>query len=212
MEKKKVTRGGGRPRNFDRDQALDVGMRLFWRHGYEGVSVNDLTAALGIAPPSLYAAFGSKADLYRAAVQRYETLSSFADAPGVASARTLEEAVRGVLLAGIDSVTGRHRERGCMISDGLASCGEANADLAAYLASRRLAMRRDLAKLFSRWVDKDRARSVARYVAALLQGFSIQARDGASAAELRAVVDIACNSIRSHQPETIRGAKSPGGV
>lgn len=195
MERKKVANAGGRPRSFDRDQALDVAMRLFWRHGYEGVSVNDLTAALGIAPPSLYAAFGSKADLYRAAVRRYEKLSSFADAPGVADAGTLEEAVRGVLLAGIGSVTGRHRERGCMVSDGLVSCGQASSDLAAHLAGRRLAVRRHLARLFSRWVDKDRARALARYVATLLQGFSIQARDGASPAELRAVVDIACNSI-----------------
>ncbi|WP_163368077.1 TetR/AcrR family transcriptional regulator, partial [Enterobacter hormaechei] len=53
------------PRTFDRDQAVDIAMRLFWRHGYEGVSLNDLTAAIGIAPPSLYAAFGSKAGLYR---------------------------------------------------------------------------------------------------------------------------------------------------
>jgi AcrR family transcriptional regulator len=194
MAKGKIANSGGRPRGFDRDEALDAAMRLFWRHGYEGVSVNDLTTALGIAPPSLYAAFGSKADLYRAAIERYERLSSFADAPGVADASTLEEAVRSVLSAGISSVTGRHRERGCMVSDGLVSCGEANSDLAAHLAARRLVLRRHLTRIFGRWVPKERARAIARYVAALLQGFSIQARDGASASELRAVAEIACSS------------------
>src|SRR5215510_3406628 len=102
---------GGRPRGFDRDQALDVAMRLFWRHGYEGVSVGDLTARLGIAAPSLYAAFGSKAELYRAALVRYEEISDFLDVSGVAEAPTLELAVRKVLEAGLRAVTSRDRER-----------------------------------------------------------------------------------------------------
>src|SRR5690606_20535349 len=63
---------GGRPWSFERQEALEKAMRLFWRHGYEGVSVGDLTREIGIAPPSLYAAFGSKAELYREALKRYE--------------------------------------------------------------------------------------------------------------------------------------------
>lgn len=167
-------------------------MRLFWRHGYEGVSLNDLTAALGIAPPSLYAAFGSKAELYLAAVDRYEAISPFIEGSELADAGTLERAIHSVLTAGIDAVTRRDRERGCMVSDGLVSCGEANDGLAAHLARRRQAMRRNLAKIFGRWLDREQARSLARYVAALLQGISIQARDGASAADLRPLVEIAC--------------------
>lgn len=208
MERQRKATGGGRPRGFDRDQALDVAMRLFWRRGYEGVSVNDLTKALGIAPPSLYSAFGSKADLYRAAVERYEQLSSFADAPDASNARTLTDAVRDVLLSGIESVTGRHRERGCMVSDGLVSCAETNSDLAAHLAGRRLVLRRHLAGIFGHWLDREKARTLARYVAALLQGFSIQARDGASAAELRAVVDIACASLATHRKTLLHRGKA----
>lgn len=169
-----------------------MAMRLFWRHGYEGVSVNDLTAAMGIAAPSLYAAFGNKADLYRAALARYEQISSLDHAPDLARATTLDQAVRHVLTAAVDAVTGRDRERGCMVSDGLVSCAEANSAVAAHLVSRRRAVRRQLAKEFERWVDKGKAQSLARYVAALLQGLSIQARDGASSAELRSIVDIAC--------------------
>ena len=62
---------GGRPRGFDREAAIATAMELFWRHGYEGVSINDLTHTIAIAPPSLYAAFGSKACLSGEALDRY---------------------------------------------------------------------------------------------------------------------------------------------
>jgi AcrR family transcriptional regulator len=186
---------GGRPRGFDREEALDVAMRLFWRHGYEGVSVGDITAQVGIAAPSLYAAFGSKAELYRAALERYEEISDFLDVDGMAEAATLELAVREVLEAGVRAVTGRDRERGCMISDGLVSCGEAHRELAADLARRRRKLRMAFARALERWVDKTAAQSLARYVTALLQGLSIQARDGVSAPELRTIVDVACAGL-----------------
>lgn len=196
---------GGRPRGFDREQALDVAMRLFWRHGYEGVSVGDITARLGIAAPSLYAAFGSKAELYRAALERYEEISDFLDVDGMAEAATLELAVRKVLEAGVRAVTSRDRERGCMISDGLVACGEAHRDLAVDLARRRRKLRAAFARALERWVDKTAARSLARYVAALLQGLSIQSRDGATAAELRTIVDLTCAGLGALRPGPASG-------
>src|SRR5438309_11392407 len=62
----------GRPREFDREAALERAMQVFWRHGYEATSVSDLTRAMGINPPSLYAAFGDKEQLYLSAIERYE--------------------------------------------------------------------------------------------------------------------------------------------
>src|SRR5687768_4018099 len=67
----KVLRPRGRPRSFDRDAALERAMELFWRQGYESTSISDLTAAMGITPPSLYAAFGDKERLFLEAVERY---------------------------------------------------------------------------------------------------------------------------------------------
>lgn len=61
----------GRPRSFDKEAALERAMEVFWRLGYEGASMTDLTAAMGIASPSLYAAFGSKEALFRQALDHY---------------------------------------------------------------------------------------------------------------------------------------------
>src|SRR5712692_5869572 len=62
----------GRPREFDREAALERAIDVFWRHGYEATSVSDLTAAMGVNPPSLYAAFGDKEKLFLEAVERYQ--------------------------------------------------------------------------------------------------------------------------------------------
>src|SRR5689334_22879157 len=73
-----VVRPRGRPRSFDRERALDVALRAFWQRGFDAVSVADLTVAMGITPPSLYAAFGDKKALFREVVDRYqETYGAF---------------------------------------------------------------------------------------------------------------------------------------
>lgn len=163
-------------------------MRLFWRHGYEGVSIGDLIEVIGIAPPSLYAAFGSKAELFREALQRYERHAGSFDLAAFDEAGTLGEAVRRTLRTAVAAVTDPERERGCMISSGMVACGADHAELASELATRRDAMREKLALKLRRWLDEPEATSMARYLAAVMQGLSIQARDGATEAELATVV------------------------
>ena len=155
-------------------------MRLFRRHGYEGVSVADLTNAIGIAPPSLYAAFGSKAGLYREALDRYTALPGAVD--GMASADTLEQAVSGLLGAAIDAVVAD--ERGCMISTGLVEGGAAHQELTHELRERRLALRGKIAGRLTLWLDRSAADRLAGYLLAVQQGLAVQARDGASRDEL----------------------------
>ena len=160
-------------------------MRLFWRHGYEGVSISDLTGAIGIAPPSLYAAFGSKAALYR------ETLDRYVGLPGALSdlhdAQSLEGLAESVLRRGVEAVTDPEGEGGCMVSTGLIQCASEHADLASDLAERRRRMRDTLARAFGRWLDEEAAMGLARHLITVLQGLAIQARDGATRDDLEQV-------------------------
>lgn len=180
---------GGRPRSFDRDQAVATAMRLFWRHGYEGVSIADLTGAIGIAAPSLYAAFGSKADLYAEALALYESGMGALDPSLLADAPSLADGVRRLLETSIAAVTDPGRELGCMISSGVVACHRDHAGLARTMAVRRDAMRETLATGLRRWLDDGQAARTARHLAAVMQGISIQARDGASPAELQDIVE-----------------------
>ncbi len=185
----------GRPWSFDRARALGVAMELFWRHGYEGVSIARLTEAMGIAPPSLYAAFGSKADLFREAVALYEERAK-SGAAMVTEASALR-AVEAMLRDGVRGATQPSHPRGCMISSGLLAAGPEHADLAEDLRRRRASTREVLrariqddvyAGRLPRGTDAD---GLARFYASVLQGISVQARDGATADELGAVVDAA---------------------
>ncbi len=170
-------------------------MRLFRRHGYEGVSIADLTAAIGIAPPSLYAAFGSKAGLYREALDRYAALPGALD--GFAGAETLEQAVRGLLGAAIKAVIAE--ERGCMISTGLVEGAVEQQGLARELADRRLALRHRIADGLKRWLNHADAERLAAYLLAVQQGISVQARDGAIEDELLCISNEAANGIVARQ-------------
>src|SRR3989441_4990422 len=93
----------GRPRTFDTDKALDKALKVFWRKGYEGASLPDLTAAMGINRPSLYAAFGNKEALFKKAVERYSTgpAGFFSQALAQPTARAV---VERLLKGGIDMV------------------------------------------------------------------------------------------------------------
>lgn len=204
MEPKAKTRGG-RPWSFDREKAVETAMRLFWRHGYEGVSVGDLTKAIGVAPPSLYAAFGSKAELYRDSVTRYEETVGRLDMASVRSAASPAEAVRALLEGAVRAVTDPHRERGCMISSGMIACHPEHALLARDAAARRDAMRERIADALQPFAGPDEVGRLARHLAAVLQGISIQARDGSGPAELQEIVEDVVAGIAARLPKDARG-------
>ncbi|MFC0373472.1 TetR/AcrR family transcriptional regulator [Methylobacterium isbiliense] len=180
---------GGRPWSFDRDAALETAMRLFWRHGYEGVSIGDLTKAIGVAPPSLYAAFGSKAGLYQQALARYEETQGGFDPADIASAASLPDAARRLLEGALAAVTRHQHERGCMISSGLIASHPDHAELARDAAARREALRGRIAQALSPFAPDGEVQRMARHLAAVMQGISIQARDGVASSELQGVVE-----------------------
>jgi len=188
MERDTKSRGG-RPWSFDRDAAVETAMLLFWRHGYEGVSIGDLTKAIGVAPPSLYAAFGSKAGLYQQALTRYKETLGCLDMTGIGLAKSLPDAVRLLLEGAVRNVTHREHERGCMISSGLVACHPDHAAIARDAAARREALRMEIAQALSSFAGDEQVQRLARHLAAVMQGISIQARDGIAPQELREIVE-----------------------
>ena len=171
----------GRPRSFDREAALERAMQVFWRHGYEASSVSDLTRAMGINPPSLYAAFGDKEHLYLAALERYEQGRRENVVQQLEEAATAREAIEGLLLAAAGELTNAEC-RGCMLST--AQCGDER--LQSTLAERRAAPKRVLKARFDRAVREGElprgtdAGALADFYTTVFQGMAIQGRDGAS--------------------------------
>ena len=192
----------GRPREFDPDQALDIALHVFWRRGYEGASINDLTEAMGITKPSLYAAFGNKEELFRKALDRY------VDGPGgyvqVALAKpTAREVVEHMLFEAADAVTDPNNPPGCLAVQGALTCGEAAESIKQELMARRAQGEKDLRERFARAVaegdlpDDADAADLARYLSAVLQGMAVQAAGGATRAQLRKIAEI---TLRSWPP------------
>jgi AcrR family transcriptional regulator len=183
----------GRPRGFDRQVALRRAMEVFWEHGYEGASLSELTAAMGINAPSLYAAFGCKEALFREAVALYEEQEGIT----VAEAPTAREAVAGLLRAGALAYTEPGTPAGCMIVLAANTYTPKTEAIRDHLSERRrvakAAVRR---RLEQGVVDGDLPPGVdtgalADYFSTVLSGMSVQARDGVDRAGLLAVVDAA---------------------
>src|SRR5258707_12430271 len=126
----------GRPRAFDMDQALEHALQVFWRKGYEASSLADLTEAMGINPPSLYAAFGNKEGLFRKAVDRYvaERGKFWAEALSEPTARA---AVERLMRRSADFLTEPCNPGGCVLVQGALICGDGAAPIKHELAKRR---------------------------------------------------------------------------
>src|SRR5688572_28097576 len=112
----------GRPRGFDVDRALDRALKVFWRKGYEGTSLPDLTAAMGINRPSLYAAFGNKRQLFGKVLDRYNERESHVCA--ALQQPTARKVAEHVLRGAADGLTTPRNPRGCLMVHGALSCGE----------------------------------------------------------------------------------------
>jgi len=185
----------GRPRAFDKDQALDQAMDVFWRHGYEGASLAELTGAMGINPPSLYAAFGNKEGLFRAVLDRYSArrarfIDDVVEAP--TSRHVVERYLRGWAELGDPS-----KPAGCLILQSGLACGTGGEAVVDALAERRKDPEARLRARFERAKEEGDLPSgvdpsaLARYLAAVTQGMSVQAAGGASRDELRQVAEMA---------------------
>ncbi|MCE8016502.1 TetR/AcrR family transcriptional regulator [Halomonas sp. MCCC 1A17488] len=187
----------GRPRRFDREEALRRAMEVFWVQGYDNASLADLTRAMGINAPSLYATFGSKEVLFQEAVELYVRTEGSGIWEQVETAPTARAAIEQVLRTTAVAFTRGPSPRGCMIVLAAPQMQGANAQVCDALKAYRQSNGYLLERRLQRAVEEGElpastdCRALANYVVTLQHGMSIQARDGASRETLLAIADCA---------------------
>ena len=185
----------GRPRAFDMDTALGKALEVFWRKGYDGTSLSDLTDAMGINKPSLYAAFGNKEQLFLKAIELYESRPCSFFLPALEKPTAYEVAEHMLFGAAMNMADSNHPQ-GCVVIQGALSCSEAAATVKEALINRRLEGEQKLRCRFEQAKqDGDLpptadAETLARYLGTVLQGMAIQANNGASCEQLRQVAEM----------------------
>jgi len=192
MKNRKSSGRKGRPRSFDADKTLDRALQVFWRKGYEGATLSDLTRAMGINRPRMYAAFGDKQRRFRKVLARYQ------QGPGGFVAEALNEptarrVVDRLLGGAVEGLTNPHNPRGCLAVHGALACGDQaqtiRHELTACRDKREAAIRERLRRAKASGDlprDSDPA-DLARFVVTVMQGMAVQATGGATRDELRRV-------------------------
>ncbi len=192
----------GRTRQFDADEALDRALAVFWLRGYEGATLPELTRAMGINRPSLYAAFGNKEQLFRKAIERYQTgpMAFLTEALRLPTARAVVEAIfSGFVRMQRDC----DKVRGCLVVSGALASSEEAEPVRRELAQLRQALVTAFRKRFERAVrDGDLpagtdCATLARYIGTVLSGLAVQAASGATEKELRRVSALALQALPS---------------
>lgn len=196
----------GRPREFDRDEALKKARNLFWQYGFEGTSMADLTQALNIASARIYAAFGSKEALFREAVEQYQLEKGSFASVALAQNSDARAAIEQVLRGAIDVYTDKFM--GCMVVSSAVNYSQNHHNIAQWLTDMRNE-RTDLIKSYLKQAKCDgtivpnfNETAFADFCCTALCGFSVQARDGVDTKRLNAIVDLIMKAYDSEaQPK-----------
>jgi len=191
----------GRPRSFDRKAALLRAMEVFWTHGYEGATLNDLQRAMGgITPPSFYAAFGSKEALFREAVELYSSTLGLPMLQALAEQPTARAAVGGLLRGAVEAFTKPGKPRGCFLVLGAINIAPANKSVQDHLRSLRARRRKLIEQRLARGAKDGELprnldlKALASFYTTVIDGLAIQARDGASREALKFSVHCAMSA------------------
>lgn len=196
MKQKKTARALGRPRSFETGKALDAAMKVFWCKGYEGASLSDLTKAMGINRPSLYAAFGDKESLFRKVLDRYDK-GPAAYVREALNQPTARAVVERLMEGAAELGTASSNPRGCLFVQSALACGDKAEGIRNDLILRRDAGEKAVRLRLKRaQAEGDLAQDVspadlARYVVTVIQGIAVQAASGAARPELRRVIHTA---------------------
>lgn len=203
-----TTRKRGRPRILDRENGLAIAANLFWEHGYEGTSISQLTSAMKITAPSLYATFGSKEELYQQAIDYHvDQVSKHRLEVLQQAGLSAYDAVKFYLYDAADSMTDPDKPRGCMISTAVLQHSDENETVAKNLTKRRdeaiclMKFRLDRAIAERELPINTDTESLARFYLAILQGMSAQACDGACNQKIKRLIDIALTAWPGENPK-----------
>jgi AcrR family transcriptional regulator len=194
-----------RPREFDINEALDRAVDVFWAHGYEGTSLSQLTEAMGISRPSLYAAFGDKRQLFERVIQRY--YSGPASKLDALDLPTVREVVSAYMHRSVDTVTSAEHPHGCLVAQGATKCAPENARVVAYVADGRRDGILALRDRFERGAGEGDAtvtidpEELALLVTAITEGIAVRAGDDTPAETLHRIVDVALAGLFDNAPK-----------
>jgi AcrR family transcriptional regulator len=198
--------GMGRPREFDAETALDQAMEVFWRHGYEGATIAQLTEAMGINPPSLYACFGNKEGLLKAALDRYTKLRGvWMDE--VVAAPTARDVAEQMLMGIAEKQTDPANPPGCLLVQGGIACGSGSENVPFELAARRAQNEDQLRDRFVRAKAEGDLKpssdpaALARYVSAVSVGMGVMASSGSDREALRQVASVAVQAVEAQSAD-----------
>jgi len=184
----------GRPRSFDSEAAVATAERMFRERGYDAVGVAEIGKALGITPPSFYAAFGSKLGLFERAVAYYEAGDAAFFPAALATPGPSLDAIERLMGDAAQAYAAQAGIAGCLVLDGTRGSGDAGA--VAFTAARRCVSEDAVSARIAR-DHPEQAGALARLVLTALRGMSASARDGASEADLRAFARAAIRGIRA---------------
>ncbi|MER9955266.1 TetR/AcrR family transcriptional regulator [Mesorhizobium australicum] len=191
----------GRPREFDRAEALAKARDAFWSRGYEGVSMSDLVSALGLASARIYAAFGSKEHLFREAIALYEASEGGFASIALDADTDVRTAMASMLRDAAALYTRPGKPRGCMVVAAATNCSLENEDVLKWLASHRRSRTQSIIKRLRRAAAEGELKHgtdteiLGDHIAAVLHGLSVQARDGVSRKRLLALIEPALTAL-----------------
>ncbi|MGR9372427.1 TetR/AcrR family transcriptional regulator [Rhizobium leguminosarum] len=193
----------GRPRSFDRTVALEQALDVFWRRGYEPTSISDLCAAMSIKPPSLYAAFGNKAQLFMEAVDYYERTYWDVACDRLVESGDISQAILRFFSDAAEILTSNDAPCGCLVVLGATNVSPESQEVHTALKALRLQGRKLFEVRLIKGIEDGQLSSDTDTAAlgmalnALLGGMSLQAFDGASAQELQCIGSAASAVIYS---------------
>jgi AcrR family transcriptional regulator len=200
-------RSRGRPSTFDRTEALNLAMKLFWDQGYEGTSFDQLIQAMGISPSSFYNSFGSKERLYKEATDAYLSMSEVWFAGRLFGTADTREAFKELLDATAVEFTQQSHPSGCMISLAGTHMPSEFTSIRQTMAEHRANAEEMMAQRLRKGVEDGDlllgtdVPALAAFYSATTRGMAVQARDGASQQKLKAIADIAMQAwpVQSHR-------------